>query len=85
MAGSGHLGLKFGRDGLFPGGAAHVMVQRHAEDEDGSILVSPECVSYVELEAYVNLLRKDLDGLLASAKRKFQSAASLPPPPLFPK
>ena len=49
---------------------AHVVLSVYAQEND-HILVSPECRTERELEMAINDLKKDLDRVLAEARRRF--------------
>jgi hypothetical protein len=49
-----------------------VMVQGHITDADGRAFITPECLSFDELEGHINAVQDDLDQLRARAKRAFQ-------------
>ena len=52
---------------------AHVALSFYTQDND-RILVSPECRTERELEMAINGLKKDLDRVLAQARRRFAQA-----------
>ena len=41
-------------------------------DAEGRVFISPECLSFDELEGHINALQDDLDQLRERAKRAFQ-------------
>ena len=67
------LELKFEYPSL-SGASAYVAVRMHTRDEDGAILITPECASLKELETNVAILKDDLDKILAEARKRFAKA-----------
>ena len=52
---------------------AQIAVDFHST-EDGRVILSPgECRTVTEVEEAINYLKKDLDRILAEARRKFPS------------
>ena len=47
---------------------------RYARGEDGRLLITPECVSFEEVEGQINFLRDELDEIRERARRAFQVA-----------
>ena len=50
---------------------AHIVLNWHTTDSKHGILLSPECRTEMEVECYVKDLKKNLDQVLAEARRKF--------------
>ena len=73
-----HLTLKFETPSLTGFANAWVVPQSYNTDEDGSILLTPECASIEELEANIAIMRADLDEILTEAKRRFALAEANP-------
>jgi uncharacterized small protein (DUF1192 family) len=42
--------------------------------KEGEISITPDCLSYVEIEEQIGLLKKELDEIKKEAKRQFASA-----------
>ena len=55
----------------WPNPRAWVRLSVRTESADGTVLLTPEAVSLRELEAQIDLLRSDLNDVLAEAKRRF--------------
>lgn len=51
--------------------AAWIFLKSHTKDRDGTILLTPECRGISELTAWVNGLKKELDSLAVSARKRF--------------
>jgi len=49
-----------------------IMVQGHVTDADGRVFITPECLSFNELEGCINALQDNLDQLRQRARRAFQ-------------
>jgi hypothetical protein len=45
---------------------------RYTRGEDGRLFVTPECMSYEEIEGQINALQDELDELRERARRAFQ-------------
>ncbi|MEX0908095.1 MAG: hypothetical protein WD054_07170 [Gemmatimonadota bacterium] len=61
------------------GRVAHVFVDNWTEDDQGKILLSPECRTFGELEHAVQRLKDDLDQVLKDGRKEFAK----PRPPLY--
>ena len=59
------------KDDLPDHAIAQVLVKTLTRDEDGHILITPQCVSLRELEHHINRLKQELDEIRKVAKRKF--------------
>jgi hypothetical protein len=77
------LTLKFEFPSLSTYGSTYVVPQMHATDDDGSILLTPECASIGELETNIEIMRSDLDKILAEARKRFAAAEAAGPQPIF--
>ena len=77
------LGLRFEYPTL-SGATAFVVVVSHQKDEDGSILLTPDCASIAELEANVARIRSELDKIIIEAEEKFLAAEMAGARDLFP-
>jgi hypothetical protein len=55
-----------------------VVPQSYSTDQDGSILLTPECASIEEIEENIAIMRADLDEILAEAKLRFALAEANP-------
>ena len=82
------LGLEFkggdGRRGLLPFAAARIYLKTWTtgDDDEEMIYVGADCTGPVELAGQVEMLKKELDEILATGRRKFaqgRSRAVTPP------
>ncbi len=51
-----------------------IALLRYTRDEDGRLLITPECLSFEEIEGQINSLQDELDDLRERARRVFQIA-----------
>ncbi len=51
-----------------------IALLRYARGEDGRLFITPECVSFEEIEGQINSLQDELDELRERARRAFQAA-----------
>lgn len=71
------LKLKFVGDGsVFNSHRAWIVLGIKSTDNDGDLLLSAGCATASEVEAAAEHLRKKLDEIVISAKRKFPPVAS---------
>jgi hypothetical protein len=71
------LKLKFVGDGTaFNSHRAWIILGDHASDEDGDSLLSANCATASQVEEVAQYLKKQLDEIVSSAKRKFPSVVS---------
>lgn len=71
------LKLKFVGDGsVFNSHRAWIVLGIKSTDNDGDLLLSAGCATASEVEKAAEHLRKKLDEIVISAKRKFPSSAS---------
>jgi hypothetical protein len=61
-------------DALVPA-RVKIALQRHTEDEDGRLFITPECATLDEIEGQINALQDELDELRMRARRIFQIVA----------
>lgn len=66
------LELGFRSAGAAPA-LGQIYIKTHTQDEDGLILISPHCVSFIELNYQVDRLIKELEDIRVRAKRKFEN------------
>jgi hypothetical protein len=50
-----------------------IALLRYTRGEDGRLMVTPECMSYEEIEGQINALQDELDELRERARRAFQA------------
>ena len=50
---------------------AHIYIKEYSTDEKGHILLTPECVSYQELQYQADRLIKELEEIKRKAKKRF--------------
>ena len=50
---------------------AHVYVKTHSKDKRGHFLITPQCLSFAEINYQINLLIKELEDIKKKAKQKF--------------
>ena len=50
-----------------------IALLRYTRGEDGRLFVTPECMSYDEIEGQINALRDELNELRERARRAFQA------------
>jgi hypothetical protein len=66
------LKLKFAGDGtVFNSNRAWIILGDHFSDSDGDHHLSAECVTASEVEEAAEYLKKQLDNIVISAKKKF--------------
>ena len=51
-----------------------IALLRYARGEDGRLSITPECVSFEEIEGQINSLQDELDELRDRAHRVYQAA-----------
>ena len=51
-----------------------IALLRYTRAEDGRLLITPECLSFEEIEGQINSLQDELDELRERARRVFQIA-----------
>lgn len=57
------------------GPVAKIYIEQSASlDEKGNVYITPDCLSYEEIEGQIEFLKKELDEIKKKAKRKFASA-----------
>jgi hypothetical protein len=67
-----HLQLKSGREAhLRDRKQARIILKGYSDDEENDVCLSASCTSYAEVERDVNFLKRELDEVLAKAKRQF--------------
>lgn len=49
-----------------------IALLRYTRGEDGRLFITPECVSFEEIEGQINALQDELDELRDRARRAFQ-------------
>ncbi len=54
--------------------SVRIALLRYTRDEDGRLLMTPECASFEEIEGQINSLQDELDELRERARRAFQVA-----------
>lgn len=55
-----------------PGSAiAQIYIKTHSRDDEGHILITPQCVSMRELEEQIECLKRELETIKKKAKQKF--------------
>jgi hypothetical protein len=52
-----------------------IALLRYTRGEDGRLFITPECVSFEEIEGQINSLQDELDELRERAQRVFQAAS----------
>jgi hypothetical protein len=57
---------------------AQIYVKAHSEDENGNILITPQCVSWREFEEQIDRLKEELDMIARKAKQKFANKERQP-------
>lgn len=66
------LQLKFVGDGsAFTPNRAWIILGDHGISQNGDKELTPDCASIEEVEEQVKFLKKELDGIVTAAKRKF--------------
>ena len=55
-----------------------IALLRYTRGEDGRLMVTPECMSYEEIEGQINALQDELDELRERARRAFQATYTRP-------
>jgi hypothetical protein len=50
---------------------ADIWVKTHSQDAKGRIIITPNCLSFSELEVQIDRLQKELETIRKEAKRKF--------------
>jgi predicted component of type VI protein secretion system len=71
------LKLKFVGDGTaFNSHRAWIVLGIRSPDKDGDLLLSPDCATASEVEAAAKYLKKKLDEIVSSAKRRFPPVVS---------
>jgi hypothetical protein len=50
-----------------------IALLRYARGEDGRLFITPECVSFEEIEGQINSLQDELDEIRERARRAFQA------------
>jgi len=67
-----YLNLKFAGDShLYGPSRAQIIVKGYFDDEENDVCLGGKCVSYADVEKDVEFLKRELDQILANAKRKF--------------
>jgi hypothetical protein len=67
-----YLDLKSAQDGyLREKKRAQIIVKGYSGDNENDICLSAQCTSYTEVERDVNFLRRELDQVLAQARKQF--------------
>jgi hypothetical protein len=51
-----------------------IALLRYARGEDGRLFITPECVSFEEIEGQINSLQDELDEIRDRARRVYQAA-----------
>jgi hypothetical protein len=51
-----------------------IALLRYTRGEDGRLFITPECLSFEEIEGQINSLQDELDELRERARRGFQIA-----------
>jgi hypothetical protein len=54
--------------------AVKLALLRYTRGEDGRLFITPECMSFEEIEGQINALQDELDELRDRARRAFQVA-----------
>ena len=56
---------------MFP--SSHIYIKRYTEKKEnkGLLYITPECVTYKEVEAQVKRLKNELDIIMLQAKKKY--------------
>ena len=54
--------------------AVKLALLRYTRGEDGRLFITPECMSFEEIEEQINTLQDELDELRDRARRAFQVA-----------
>ncbi len=54
--------------------AVKLALLRYSRGEDGRLFITPDCVSFEEIEGQINALQDELDELRDRARRAFQVA-----------
>ena len=58
--------------GNLPGSPrAHIFVKSHTRDERGLIFITPECVTFNEIDYEIKRLQQELEDIRKRAKEKF--------------
>ena len=72
-----YLDLKSAEDGcLRERRRAQIIVKGYSGDHENDICLSAKCASYSEVERDVNFLKRELDQVLAQARKKFLGPAT---------
>jgi len=58
---------------------AHISVKSHTRDESGLIFITPECVTFEELDSQINRLQQELENIRKQAKEEFRSLSKKGP------
>jgi hypothetical protein len=67
-----YLDLKSAEDGhLRERRRAQIIVKGYSPDDENDICLSAKCASYSEVERDVNFLKRELDQVLARARKQF--------------
>jgi hypothetical protein len=53
--------------------AVKIALLRYTRGEDGRLFITPECVSFEEIEGQINALQDELDEVRERARRAFQA------------
>jgi hypothetical protein len=62
--------LKSGQ-GDIPSPCVRIHVKAYGSDERGLLYITPECVSFRELEYEIDRLKRELEEILSRARREF--------------
>ena len=54
--------------------SVRIALLRYARGEDGRLLITPDCMSFEEVEGQINSLQDELDEIRERARRAFQVA-----------
>jgi hypothetical protein len=54
---------------------AQIIVKGYSDDDENDICLSAQCTTYSEVERDVNFLRRQLDQVLAQARKQFLGEA----------
>jgi hypothetical protein len=75
------FGLSVSR-GVHAGGpSAHIFLQGIVRHSNGMLSVTPVCTSLAEMEAQIEQLKEELDGMLEQARRTFPQSRNAPAEP----
>jgi hypothetical protein len=64
------------KEGIAHNPIAQIYVKTHSQDEKGRVLITPHCVSLMELDHEIDRLKEELDQIRIKAKRKFDKERS---------